>query len=101
VGELKELHAVYDTYHGKGLEVLSVSMDVSPQVVRHFRATRWRMPWPNTVVPVADLASVSQTFDVVTPKNIIVDPNGTIVWVCDGAGANLEAKVAELLQGRL
>ncbi len=98
VGQMKELHELYETYHAKGLDMLSIALDPFPQHVAHFRKTKWTMPWNNSVVPPEQRKSIDYRFEVTLPKNIIVDPKGTILFVSDGAAENLKERLASLLE---
>jgi peroxiredoxin len=98
VGQMKELHEVYEKYHSMGFEILSISFDTSPQHVKHFRSTKWSMPWANTVIPSEQQPAIDRTFDVCTPKNIVVDPTGTILMVTDGAEESLDARISRFMK---
>jgi thiol-disulfide isomerase/thioredoxin len=100
VGQMKELQEIYETYHTKGLEILSIALDQSPQYVTHFRKTKWAMPWNNSVIPSEQRKSIDYRFEVTLPKNIIVDPKGTTLFVSDGAAENLKETLASILERR-
>ena len=97
IGQMKELHELHREYHEKGLGMLSVSFDSSPRLVRYFRQTKWPMPWANTVIPADSQASVCWRFEFGSPTNILVDPDGIIVMLSDGARPDLESVVSRLL----
>lgn len=98
VGELKFLHKAYEMYHNNGLEIMSISFDQSPDIVRRFRSTKWPMPWHNVVVDEKDQPDVSQTFEVAFPRPILVDPKGRIIEMDDNLrGEELEKTLKKYL----
>lgn len=101
VGELKFLHKAYEMYHSKGLEMLSISFDQSPDIVRRFRSRKWPMPWHNVVVDENDQPDVSLSFEVAFPKPILVDPKGKIIEMHDNLrGEDLAKTLKKYLGGR-
>jgi thiol-disulfide isomerase/thioredoxin len=74
VEELPGLHAMYERYKAKGLEVLSVSFDKQPQDVTKFRATKWQMPWHHAFVEDGLASDIAKRFQVAgIPKPILID----------------------------
>lgn len=45
VNEMKVLHAAYEKFKSKGLDIISFSCDVKPEDVAAFRKDKWAMPW--------------------------------------------------------
>jgi len=45
VGQMGYLQAAHDSLAGRGLEMLSISLDKSADDVRKFRGGEWKMPW--------------------------------------------------------
>ena len=89
---------VYEKYHSKGLEIISVSLDREDQKQRWLDAIeKDQLNWYNVSNlkfwndPVAKLYNINAI-----PATFILDENGTII--ADRLrGAALEAKIAELL----
>jgi len=89
---------IYNQYHAKGLEIISVSLDRDNQKQRWLDAiAKDQLNWHNVSNlkfwndPVAKLYNVNAI-----PATFILDENGTII--ADRLrGAALEAKIAELL----
>jgi len=80
VAEMASLHQVYQDYAPLGLEILSVSMDESPDAVRQFRAGEWKMPWLHTQVGGDFQTGPAVQFELIgIPNAILVDANGTII----------------------
>jgi thiol-disulfide isomerase/thioredoxin len=98
VGEMKYLHDAFSRYHNSGFEILSVSFDTSPSHVKHFRSTRWKMPWPNSYVEEDKRSSVYLALDVHFPKPMLISPSGTILEIDDALrGEKLEETLERYL----
>jgi thiol-disulfide isomerase/thioredoxin len=101
VAEMPNLHKVYAAYKPKGLEILSVSLDESREIVRQFRAARFPMPWLHGMD--AELkafeSKMASDFGVYgVPRAFLVDQRGTIVALgSDLQGQDLEAALARVL----
>jgi len=101
VEEMEYLHAAYARFHQYGFEILSVSFDASPNHVKHFRSTKWKMPWANAYVESEKQTEVGRTFDVQFPKPILISPSGTIVVLGDALrGKNLGKTLEKYLPGK-
>jgi thiol-disulfide isomerase/thioredoxin len=90
---------IYDQYHAKGLEIISVSLDRNNQRQRWVEAIRKdQLNWYNVSNlkfwqdPLAQLYNVSSI-----PATFILDEEG-IVLATKLRGAALETKIAELLE---
>jgi len=80
VAEMASLHQVYQDHAPLGLEILSVSMDESPDAVRQFRAGEWKMPWLHTQVGGDFQTGPAAQFELIgIPNAILVDAKGTII----------------------
>lgn len=80
VAEMKYLHAAHEQFAGRGLTILSVSFDASPQDVVDFRAEEWPMPWLHTYVPEARQRALMDQFEIVgIPRALLVGPDGRIL----------------------
>jgi len=82
VGEMANLHAAWEKYKDKGLEILSLSFDRQPDRVSSFRASKWKMPWKNGFVQGGFENPMAKAFEVTSiPKPILVDGTGRILAV--------------------
>ncbi len=98
VAEMPNLQAMYDRYHARGFEILSISMDDGPGQVRAFRASQFPMLWLNVFAEEGFSGDLAERFEVGgLPKPILVGPDGRIVATStDLRGANLEATLEQL-----
>lgn len=78
LAELPNLRSAYETYHPKGFEIVSVSLDETPEAVTDFVQNR-KIPWPQ-------IHNATCTQDVVAafgvnniPTTFLIDPDGKIV----------------------
>jgi len=79
IAERDDLAALYDVHHPRGLEIVSVSFDFSPDDVD---LERWPMPWLHAYVgaegPAVD--AVRETFTLTAlPKLVLVGADGRII----------------------
>lgn len=80
VGEMANLHKVYEKFKAKNFEILSISFDEKPEFVAKFRQQKWKMPWLNSVIEKGFDSDLAKHFEVTAlPKPILVDPNGKII----------------------
>lgn len=78
--ELPHLHKAYEKFKDKGLVILSLSFDRSPDKVEKFRKGKWKMPWCNAFIKDGFSNKIASDFEVVgIPKPILVDRNGKII----------------------
>lgn len=91
VAEMPYLHEAYREYEGKGLDILSLSLDRSSVAVERFLEKQGNIPWRHAVLDSIYENSIAKTFEVAAiPKAILVDPNGEIVALSPQTrGANL------------
>jgi thiol-disulfide isomerase/thioredoxin len=102
VGEMSGLHRAYESFKDADLEVLSISMDGSPDHVKEFRRGKWPMPWHHAFIEGGMESELARLFEVNgIPKPILVDPQGIVVAM-EGQlrGENLQATLAEHLTHR-
>ncbi|MEN8116139.1 MAG: TlpA disulfide reductase family protein [Bacteroidota bacterium] len=84
-------HEAYEKYKESGFDILSVSLDASPNLVRNFRKNEWLMPWNHTVLTDGKNAPYAKRFEAqFIPKMILVDgKTNTIIsesfYMKDGA----------------
>jgi thiol-disulfide isomerase/thioredoxin len=97
VGEMPKLHEAYESFKHANLEVLSISLDRSPEDVQGFRKDSWTMPWHHTFAEGGFEADISRLFEVDgIPKPILVSPEGTII----ATGAELRGEALEATLAR-
>lgn len=82
VGEMKHLHEAYEKYKDRGLTILSISFDNSPQEVENFRKSKWPMPWLNAWLDGGFQSDLARSFEVIgLPRPILVGKDGQILAV--------------------
>ena len=101
IGEMENMHAAYEKFHGRNFEILSLSFDATPETVTAFIAKKWKMPWHHSFVDGAFGNPTAVRFGVTgIPKPILVGPDGTIVATEeDLRGESLEKTLARLIGG--
>lgn len=82
IGEMQYLHAAHDSLASQGLEILSVSLDVKADDVRHFRQGEWKMPWLHAFAPGGfENAQVRRMEIFGIPRAALVGKDGRILAV--------------------
>ena len=85
LGEMSTLHDAYEKFHSRGLEILSVSADVSTSDVARFRREKWPMPWQHGWVENGIWSNEFKALEISgIPRVVLVGPDGRILGV-DGA----------------
>jgi|GEM_PF-2400240 len=80
VQELPYLQRAWERYRDKGLVIVSLSLDKSPDVVAQFRRKRFAMPWLHGWLRKGFREPVVQMFGVTAlPFPILLDPEGKIL----------------------
>ena len=81
VGELPGLHKAYEVYKGRGLEVLSLSLDRSPEAISSFRSTqKLPMPWKHAFLEGSTNHPLCRTLQIKgIPRLFLLGPDGTIL----------------------
>lgn len=78
IEEMPNLHDIYDSYHSKNFEILSISLDKERELPLNFRKTKWKMPWLNGFLGLnkkqMDYFEISGI-----PKTVLLDTNGKII----------------------
>lgn len=93
IQEMPSLIKTYNTYKSKGLEIVGVSVDEDRQAWLNAVKTH-KMTW---VQLGDDTKSAAELYGITSiPHTVLLDGNGTIV-AKDLRGAELEAKIAEIL----
>ena len=93
--EMPFLHRVHERFRDRGFTILSVASDESVDVVRKFRAGRWKMPWLNAWTEGSGNSKALQALGVVRfPMAVLVGPDGKVIAIDAGLrGDALEATV--------
>jgi thiol-disulfide isomerase/thioredoxin len=106
VADMPSLHAAYERFgagskqgrkrKGRKFEILSVSVDGTPDPVHAFRKDRWPMPWQHAHVPIEEAAKLFGFAGI--PFAVLVDEQGTILASSPTiGGAVLEATLERVL----
>jgi thiol-disulfide isomerase/thioredoxin len=103
VAEMDSLHKLRAKYKSRGLEVLSVSFDQTPEDIRQFRQKKWKMPWLHAFIGMNEFRVGSKVCDYFElseiPRAILVDREGKVAAVGEEAlGEKLAANVARILR---
>ncbi len=99
ISEMPHLHEAWRRYHDRGFEVVSFSLDASPDAVREFRRGEWKMPWTHVFLEGGFGSEVARAFEISSiPEPILVGRDGTIVAVApETRGSGLLAAVERAL----
>ena len=93
----RQLRKLYDKYHAKGLEIFSVSFDVS-KILWEAASTNDGIKWVNTCDLNGMNSVAARLYNVRTvPSNYILSPDGTLIGK-DLFGTRLDEKIAELIK---
>jgi thiol-disulfide isomerase/thioredoxin len=96
IRELPNVKKVYNEYHGKGLEIIGISLDKSKAALTDFVA-RNEMHWPQYFDGKGWLNSISTQYGInAIPAMFLVDQKGILRDL--SAGDDLEAKVKQMLK---
>jgi thiol-disulfide isomerase/thioredoxin len=96
LADLPNLQSAYAKYHGRGLEIVSVSLDEAPDPVVDFVKAR-RLPWPQ-VHNATSGGDLVEAFGITNiPATYLIDPNGVIVRL-DLRGPGLDRALAKLIK---
>lgn len=99
IGELPELHKVFDKFKDKNFTVLSVSFDAMDKQVSKFRKGKFKMPWLHAYSEGVWESEASKVFEVTgIPKPILIDPNGKIVALEGLRGEELEKTLESMIK---
>jgi thiol-disulfide isomerase/thioredoxin len=100
VAELPNIHAVYERFHGEGLEVVSISFDYKRENLVHFLKEH-PSPWPQIYFDQPDQRGFDNplgrryAIDSI-PALFVIDREGKVA-ACDVRGTEIEVAVAETL----
>jgi len=101
VREMPSMHKAYAAFKGRGLEILSLSLDRRVEHITKYRAQGASpMPWQHAFLEGAWKSPVVEAYGVKSiPKPVLVGPDGRIV--ASGAelrGENLERTLGKFLE---
>ncbi len=100
VGEMKNLHKVYQKFKDKNFVILSLSLDHKIEDIAKFRADKWKMPWLHAFMLNETNHKMLETFDVRSiPMLIFVGFDGRIIATeVSLRGKQLEKTLADFLK---
>lgn len=80
VGEMPNLHEVYEKYKSKGFEILSFSLDNGTKEIKTFREKKFKMPWLNAYLGPDWNQPLVKSFEVEgIPKPLLIGKDGKIL----------------------
>jgi thiol-disulfide isomerase/thioredoxin len=83
--EMPFLHAAYDRFHPRGLEIVSIAFDVSPGKVLAFRREQFPMPWQHVYATYGIEAEATRLFHAESfPRAVLIGRDGTVLRVDTG-----------------
>ncbi|MFH0991600.1 MAG: TlpA disulfide reductase family protein [bacterium] len=96
--EMENLHKTYEQYKTKNFEILSLSVDASPEEGTAFRKKKWAMPWLHAFASTEK--NLLADFGVLAPpKLILIDTKGIVVAMdAELQGAALGQTLARILK---
>ena len=96
IDELPALHALYERYQARGVEIVSVATFDTPEDVAALRERGHPMPWRHALLPDDQMEVARDAFEFTgIPAALLVAPDGTILAEGQGArGDALEAALA-------
>ncbi len=101
--EMPFLHEAYARFHAKGLEIVSVSFDVSPGKVQAYRRDHFPMPWQHVYATSTIEAEATRIFRIDNfPRTVLIGRDGTVLRVDAGLrGPALAATLDSVFTGRM
>jgi len=100
VQEIPGLKSLYEKYHDAGFEIVGVSQDSDPDVVKGFVATN-QMSWPQRVDREATSAEISRFGFSAVSNFLLLDKEGRLLLFTDytsGGATKMEALIREQLK---
>ncbi len=92
---IPELEALYKKYHSKGLEVIGISVDNTPEPVPT-AVKELGMTYP--VVQATDIPDVRSKFQFNSiPQLYVIDKQGRVATAINGAGGDFEGQITPFL----
>ncbi|MBK6825680.1 MAG: TlpA family protein disulfide reductase [Chitinophagaceae bacterium] len=79
---LPALKKIYQKHKDSGFEILSISLDRDPQMVRNLRDAKLDMPWLHGTESGGFNSELAQVFELFSiPRSILVGPDGLILAI--------------------
>lgn len=99
--EMPFLHDAYARFRAQGLEIVSVSFDVSPGKVQAYRRDHFPMPWQHVYATSAIESEATRIFRVDNfPRAVLFGRDGTVLRVDTGLrGPALAATLDSVFAG--
>ncbi|MGC3990245.1 MAG: redoxin domain-containing protein [Chthoniobacteraceae bacterium] len=95
--EMPNVKAVYEKYHGQGLEIIGVSLDQELAALQGYTRSE-KIPWPQYFDGQGFDNKLAQKYGIMMiPSNFLLDQTGKIL-AKDLRGDDLQAAVAKALQ---
>ena len=80
VAGLPQLTDMYERYHDRGFEVVSIAINDTPEDVATFRDERFPMPWQHAIHPVRGTIDAGRELEFTgVPTYILIDPDGVVI----------------------
>lgn len=101
--EMPFLHEAYARFHSQGLEIVSVSFDVSWEKVQVYRRDHFPMPWQHVYATGTIDAEATRIFRIDNfPRTVLIGRDGTVLRVDTGLrGPALAATLDSVFAGRM
>ena len=97
IAKLPEIQKVYDKYHGKGFEVVGISLDVEKDRLEQFIKQK-KMPWPEFFDGKRWENKLAVKYGVdVTPTSYLIGRDGKIIAALTGS-ENLDEEIGKALK---
>ena len=98
IDEMPNLHQEYEKFKTEGFEILSVSLDETPEVVNEFRKEKWKMPWLHSLLRSSP--DVKKQFEIVgIPRGVLIGRDGRIIATDrELRGGKLDQMLTQLLR---
>jgi len=94
IAEIPNMESAYKKYHGKGFDIIGVSLDRTDDAIVKFNENR-KIPWPS--INIEDSRVLADRFGVnAIPFPVLVDANGRVVSL-RARGPQLERLLERLL----
>jgi thiol-disulfide isomerase/thioredoxin len=94
IAEMPNMEAAYKKYHGKGFDIIGVSLDRTDDAITKFNAAR-KIPWPS--INIEDSRKLADRYEVnAIPFPVLVDAQGRVVSL-RARGPQLERLLERLL----